>query len=145
MHSNTGCILMTRENAKTERDAQFLCHLCLLGCIVEDEALFEWRIDRSIGKSFRIIAARARIQCDRFDVVRFTWIESNRHEAIAVQRFWFGFCVNVENIPMLHGKLDGVANAVCDVVDDELLLANCGSGDGDEGTPIVESTEPGSL
>lgn len=54
--------------------------------------------------------------------------------------------LNMMNIPMLHGKLDGVVNAACDVVDVVLLLTNCGGGGGgDEGTPIVESTEPGSL
>lgn len=48
-----------------------------------------------------------------------------------------------ENIPMLHGKLAGVVNAVCDV--DGVELGNgCGGGD-NEAPPIVDSTEPGSL
>lgn len=44
---------------------------------------------------------------------------------------------------LLHGKLVGVVNAVCDV--DGVALANgCGGGD-NEAPPAVESTEPGSL
>lgn len=49
----------------------------------------------------------------------------------------------MQNIPMLHEKLDGVVNVVCDVDDVLLLISCCGGGDTD--MPIVESTEPGSL
>lgn len=46
---------------------------------------------------------------------------------------------------MLHGKLVGVVNVVCCVDDVLLLLMVNGCGGGDADTPIVESTEPGSL
>lgn len=46
---------------------------------------------------------------------------------------------------MLHGKLVGVVNAVCGVDVVLLLLVINGCGGGDADTPIVESTEPGSL